>query len=262
MSLTANYFVCSLRPTLVYHHSVPTCNLSSFSFQSQPSYSRNSKKKTRGVVSLVKASLGYSPYDVLGVSPNATVDEIKKAYRKLALKYHPDVNKEDKAQQKFMRIKNAYNTLLNSTSRRKYDSGYGSSDFSYYSAQRNQRKNSKAEEEFYGLENFFKDLQEEFKNWEANAASQGKPKSLWEELAEIGEEFVEFLEKELNVADSEIDQNNNDKKPQAGNSSQTSGTETPGNGTQNEAVRGNSNTEDNDDDIEATLAQLKKELGL
>ncbi|KAI9124732.1 hypothetical protein K1719_004654 [Acacia pycnantha] len=63
----------------------------------------------------------------------------------------------------------------------------------------------KQEEEFYGLEDFFKDLQEEFRSWEANSTSQGKPKSLWEELAEIGEEFVEFLEKELNMVDPEVD---------------------------------------------------------
>ncbi|RDX89241.1 cbpA [Mucuna pruriens] len=198
---------------------------------------------------VVRATRGESPYQVLGVSPSATVDEIKKAYRKLALKYHPDVNKEDKAQEKFMRIKHAYNTLLNSSLRKKYDSGSRGYDFS----QGSRSRNAQAEEEFYGLEDFFKDLQEEFRNWEANAASQGKPKSLWEELAEIGEEFVEFLEKELNITD----QNDNDKTPQGGNVSNFSG-----NRTQGEGSKGSRTVEDNLDEIEATLAQLKKELGL
>lgn len=195
---------------------------------------------------IVRAKRGESPYEVLGLSPSASVNEIKKAYRKLALKYHPDVNKEDNAQEKFLRIKHAYNTLLNSSSRRKYDSGNRGSN----SSQRSQSWNQQVEEEFYGLGDFFKDLQEEFKNWEASAASQGKPKSLWEELSEIGEEFVEFLEKELNIVDS------NDN-PQGGNSSNLYETETPSNSTQ-----GGANVEDNLDEIEATLARLKKELGL
>ncbi|XP_004486984.1 uncharacterized protein [Cicer arietinum] len=194
---------------------------------------------------------GESPYEVLGLSPSASVNEIKKAYRKLALKYHPDVNKQDKAQEKFMRIKHAYNTLLNSSSRKKYDSGSRGSN----SSQRSQSWNQQAEEEFYGLGDFFKDLQEEFRNWEANAASQGKPKSLWEELADIGEEFVEFLEKELNI----VDPNDN---PQGGNPSNLYGTETPSNNTQDETSKGNTSVEDNLDEIEATLARLKKELGL
>lgn len=81
-----------------------------------------------------------------------------------------------------MRIKHAYNTLLNSESRRKYDAG-NSSSFSYSSGQKTQSSSTQDEEDFYGLGDFFRDLQEEFQNWEASAPSQGKPKSLWEELA-------------------------------------------------------------------------------
>ncbi|BBH04748.1 Chaperone DnaJ-domain superfamily protein [Prunus dulcis] len=231
-------------------------NLLVFSSRSStPSFSNFNRKRGR-FVTLLRASRRESPYQVLGVSPSATNDEIKRAYRKLALKYHPDVNKEANAQEKFMRIKHAYNTLLSSKSRGKYDSNFGS-DYSFSSSQRSQSKNSQDEEDFYGFEDFFKDLQEEFQNWEASASSQGKPKSLWEELGEIGEEFVEFLEKELNITDPEVEENNNKE----GNPFRSSGTQRTGSGNQNEAGKGSS-IEENIDEIEATLAQLKKELGL
>lgn len=78
-------------------------------------------------------------YEVLGVSKNATKDEIKKAYRKLAMQYHPDRNPGDKdAEEKFKEAAEAYEVLSDDEKRAKYDrfghdglraSGFSSSGF-------------------------------------------------------------------------------------------------------------------------------------
>jgi curved DNA-binding protein len=61
-------------------------------------------------------------YQTLGVSKDAKQDEIKKAYRKLARKYHPDVNPDDpKAEEKFKNINEAYQVLSDDDKRKKYD---------------------------------------------------------------------------------------------------------------------------------------------
>lgn len=60
-------------------------------------------------------------YEVLGIDKGASKDEIKKAYRKLARKYHPDVNKEAGAADQFKEVKEAYETLSNDQKRGQYD---------------------------------------------------------------------------------------------------------------------------------------------
>lgn len=76
-------------------------------------------------------------YKILEVSPTATKDEIKRAFKKLAKKYHPDINKGDKkTEEKFKELSEAYEVLGNEHEREKYDSartGRGSFKFEGFS---------------------------------------------------------------------------------------------------------------------------------
>lgn len=65
--------------------------------------------------------MSKSLYETLGVSQDASSDDIKKAYRKLARKYHPDINKEPGAEDKFKEINAAYEILSDEEKRRQYD---------------------------------------------------------------------------------------------------------------------------------------------
>ena len=65
--------------------------------------------------------MGKNYYNTLGIERHSTDDEIKKAYRKLALKYHPDKNKQPGAEERFKEIAEAYEVLSDTNKRAAFD---------------------------------------------------------------------------------------------------------------------------------------------
>ncbi|MCE1272096.1 MAG: DnaJ domain-containing protein [Acinetobacter sp.] len=103
-------------------------------------------------------------YEELGVSRDASADEIKKAYRKLARKYHPDVSKETDAEAKMQAINVAYDTLSDATKKTEYDqmldhpqgfSNFGQGNQNGFDGSQFYRQSSGEGADFSGFEDLF-----------------------------------------------------------------------------------------------------------
>ncbi|VDN03096.1 unnamed protein product [Thelazia callipaeda] len=107
-------------------------------------------------IAVVGAAADY--YNILGVKRDASTSQIKKAFRSLALKYHPDRNKDPSANEKFREIAEAYEVLGDEQKRRQYDAG----DWSFV-----ERQHTKD----FDFDNFMRHFQESMNFHRSNHAN-------------------------------------------------------------------------------------------
>lgn len=226
------------------------------------------------------ASADY--YSVLGVARDASAKDIKSAFRRRALKLHPDVNKAADAKEQFMAAKEAFQVLSDAQQRASYDrqsqggsrgfdwgNPFGSSSGGSSSSSRQRSGGKQKEEEpFYGFGALFSDLEREW--GERRKRRQKEPASLWEELADLGEEFVEFLESELGIPPLEAEaaaQNSTSSSRQAAAEAAAAARrdaeaarQTARRGTDSAASGSQSQAKQAAEDVEDMLAELKRKM--
>src|SRR5271170_4052098 len=97
-------------------------------------------------------------YEVLGIGKTASAEQIKGAYRELALKYHPDRNKDKNATEKFKEINEAYAVLGDEQKRKQYDS-YGPAGFGQKYSEEDIFRNFNMEDLFQNMQGSMFDFQ-------------------------------------------------------------------------------------------------------
>lgn len=117
-------------------------------------------------------------YEILELTPQATIEDIKKAYRKLARKYHPDHNPDDKqAEEMFKMVSHAYQVLSEENTRQAYDNHLNNSGRSA-SAQEAGQPNYKSAETFDGFGAMdFESMKKTFENFFGFSPKDNNPKS-------------------------------------------------------------------------------------
>ena len=141
-------------------------------------------------------------YKILGVSKNATQSEIKAAYKKLALKWHPDKNpnNQKKAEQKFKEISTAYDVLSDPGKRKDYDR-YGIADSSGLHYASNSRHPTDIFEAFFGrpFGSFFDDILKDFKETGPHSSSGKKKTSMKKDKKSNNEDSRNITESSTTV---------------------------------------------------------------
>ncbi|OQV12092.1 putative DnaJ-like protein subfamily B member 9 [Hypsibius exemplaris] len=114
-------------------------------------------------------------YKILGLKKTATEKDIKKAFRKLALKYHPDRNKDKNAEEKFREIARAYEVLSDATKRKQYDL-MGDDTFQQHRRQEQQNSANGRQDFHFNTKEFFKHFDRGFRNYQQGQRQSSKTK--------------------------------------------------------------------------------------
>lgn len=113
-------------------------------------------------------------YKIMGLSPSASHEKIRSAYRTLARRYHPDVNPGKSSAEKFKEIAEAYNVLKSSERRRKYDREYAAYQYQKVDARVKAYRNTQEQEQKRAADQYYREQRkdyEEIKRWQRPAGT-------------------------------------------------------------------------------------------